>query len=118
MEFEFFKNFDFSFLTTYSLGGVTDVPKMDIAKSTGYTSSRALIDDSYFAVKNITLGYTVPTTAARRIGASKIRIYGTLDNYLLLSHLDGMNPQYNFAGYTSQVIAPQKTAVLGLNITF
>ena len=150
MEFEFFKNFDFSFLTTYSLGGVvydviynslihggyaramspdlldrwqkpgdiTDVPKMDIAKSTGYTSSRALIDASYFSVKNITLGYTVPTAAARRIGASKIRVYGTLDNYFLFSHLDGMNPQYNFAGYTSQVIAPQKTAVFGINLTF
>lgn len=150
MEFEFFKCFDFSFLTTYSLGGVvydviynalihggygramspdllarwqkpgdvTDVPKMDIAKATGYTSNRALIDASYFSVKNITLGYTVPTVAARHLGASKIRVYATLDNYFFFNHLHGMNPQYNFAGYTSQVIAPQKTAVLGINLTF
>ena len=150
MDFEIFKNFDFSFLTAFSIGGkiydsiykmliypqygrafspdvlgrwqkpgdVTEVPKIDIAKSSNYVSDRALINASYLTVKSITLGYTLPLNIARKIGANKVRVFTSFDNVYTFSHLNGMNPQYNFAGTTNQVIAPQKTAVVGVNLNF
>lgn len=150
MDFEFLGGFDFSFLMTYSLGGViydglynsllhggysramstvlldrwqkegdiTEVPKMDIAGTSAHTSDRSLVDASYLSIKSITLGYTIPSAITRKIGASKLRIFTSLDNYFLFSHLNGLNPQYNFAGTTNYVIAPQKTMVAGINLNF
>lgn len=99
-------------------GDETDVPKMDIAGSAAHTSDRSLVNASYFSVKSITLGYTLPASISQRASVSKLRVYASLDNYLLLSHLNGMNPQYNFAGTTNQAIAPQKTMVVGINLNF
>lgn len=150
MDFEFLKGFDFSFLTTFSVGGkiydsiynallhgnyaramspellkrwqqpgdITDVPKMDIAGTAAHTSDRSLVNASYFSIKSISLGYTLPARIAKQIGANKFRVYASLDNYFLFSHLNGTNPQYNFSGTTTQAIAPQKTMAVGLNINF
>ena len=73
---------------------------------------------SYFSVKSITLGYTFPKPVISKVGVSKMRVFASLDNYFLFTHLKGMNPQYSFGGTTNYVIAPQKTMALGLNLTF
>ena len=150
MEFEFLKGFDFSFLTTFSLGGkiydsmyntilhpgynkaistkvlerwqkpgdITEVPALDITNAPTHTNDRSLINASYFSVKSITLGYTFPKPVISKVGVSKMRVFASLDNYFLFTHLKGMNPQYSFGGTTNYVIAPQKTMALGLNLTF
>lgn len=98
-------------------GDITDVPRAEINGS--YTTSdRFLVDASYFAIKNITLGYTLPAKYAKKINASVLRVSLTLDNFFLFDHLDGMDPQYNFTGSTDYVYSPNKTMSLGLNINF
>lgn len=148
--FVVFKNFDFSFLTTYSVGGkildglyqsamnvtyagnnwhrnklrrwqksgdVTDVPMVEIGGN--YASvGEDLIDASYFAIKNITLGYTIPSKALSRAQIKSLRVFFTADNIALFSHLDGMDPQYNFAGTVSYSYSPSKVFALGLDINF
>ncbi len=148
--FVVFKNIDFSFLTTYSVGGkvldglyqsamnvtyagnnwhrnklrrwqksgdITDVPMVEIGGN--YASvGEDLIDASYFAIKNITLGYTIPSKTLSRAQIKSLRVFFTADNIALFSHLDGMDPQYNFAGTVSYSYSPSKVYALGLDINF
>jgi len=149
-DFTFFGCIDFSFLTTYSLGGkifdgkyyssmenmyygntwnknilrrwqkpgdITDVPRVEISASRAITSDY-LVDASYFAIKNITLGYTLPQKLARKAYLSKVRLYTSFDNVCVFTHLKGMDPQYNMTGTTSYTYTPNKTFSIGLDINF
>lgn len=98
-----------------------------VNKGVEFTVGGILIDRKNFlwkanfmgsSIKNITLGYTLPSGIAKRIGASKVRAYASLDNYMMFSHLNGMDPQHNIAGTTEISYAPTKTAVLGINLNF
>ena len=98
-------------------GDITDVPRIEIAgKST--TNDRFLVDASYFAIKNITLGYTLPKAWMQKVKLSSVRVFGSVDNLALFTHLQGMNPQYNFSGETSYSYSPNKTWSLGVEINF
>ena len=50
--------------------------------------------------------------------ARVVRIFGSVDNLALFSHLDGMDPQYNFKGETDYSYAPNKTYSVGFEINF
>ncbi|SHK97901.1 SusC/RagA family TonB-linked outer membrane protein [Xylanibacter ruminicola] len=98
-------------------GDVTDVPRMGI-KEDVYITDRYLIDASYFAIKNITLSYTLPKNLVNKCGLNGVKVYGSYDNVALFSHLDGMDPQYSFSGGTSTSYAPNKTLTVGLEVNF
>jgi TonB-linked SusC/RagA family outer membrane protein len=98
-------------------GDITDVPRIEVGGS--YTTTdRFLVDASYFAIKNITLGYTLPRPWMRKAGLNNIRVFGSVDNLALFTHLQGMDPQYNFSGSTSYTYTPNKTISLGFEINF
>lgn len=144
------KGFDFSFLTTFSIGGlvydspyassmevayagdtwnrailkrwrnpgdVTDVPAVLIG-SGRIATDRWLIDASYFAIKSVQLGYTLPQKVSSKIGLKQLRIFATGDNIRMFNKLNGMDPQYNFSGGTSWAYTPTRTFSLGLDINF
>ena len=123
----YFGNFDFSFLTSFSVGGkvydsvyattmepqyagsnfstnilrrwqkpgdVTDVPAV-LLNSGRLAADRWLIDASYFAIKSVQLGYTLPARWTEKAGIQSLRIFATGDNIALFSKLNGMNPQYS-----------------------
>ena len=98
-------------------GDVTDVPMVEIGGS--YASvGESLVDASYFAIKNITLGYTVPSRLLSKSGVKNVRVFFTADNVALFSHLDGMDPQYNFAGTVSYTYSPSRVLALGIDLNF
>lgn len=98
-------------------GDVTDVPRVEINPQ--YTQSdRFLVDASYFAIKNVTLGYTLPNKLLKKIDFNTLRLFCTLDNFALFSHLDGMDPQYNFSGGTAYTYTPNKTFSIGVDVKF
>lgn len=98
-------------------GDITDVPRVEI-NGMYAPNDRYLINASYFAIKNITLGYTLPQQAIRKIGLQNIRIFGSIDNLAMFSHLNGMDPQNNFSGSTSYSYSPNKTFSLGFEVNF
>ena len=98
-------------------GDVTDVPRIEINGSYA-ANDRWLIDASYFAIKNITLGYNLPRSIMNSIGLNAIRVFASVDNLALWSHLDGMDPQYNFSGGTNYSYTPNKTWTLGFEVKF
>ncbi|MDR0349226.1 MAG: TonB-dependent receptor [Tannerella sp.] len=98
-------------------GDITDVPR--VMQNPSYAmSSQALIDASYFSIKNITLGYTLPLNLLKKAKINSVRVFTTLDNFMLFSHLNGMDPQYNFSGSTDYVYSPVRTVSIGLDIHF
>lgn len=98
-------------------GNVTDVPRIEVAGSNTITN-RFLVDASYFAIKNITLGYTLPKDWTNKAKLGSVRIFGSVDNLALFTRLQGMDPQYNFSGQTAYSYTPNKTWSLGFEINF
>ena len=82
-------------------------------------SSLNVVDGSFFKIKNITLGYTLPKAITRKAMMEKVRIYATAYNpYILafdkqLRKLD-VDPETN----GSDVFPTYKQFVFGVNITF
>lgn len=75
------------------------------------------VDGSFFKIKNITLGYTLPTGLAKKIALQRLRLYATLTNPLIVakSHLlKNYDPEMN--GTLDYPLTKQ--AVVGLNVTF
>ena len=144
-------SFDFSFLTTFSIGGniyngtysgvmepmyyaatfhknqlrrwqkpgdITDVPKLKVSSGRQTINDRWLIDASYFAIRSVQFGYTLPTKWTEKANISSIRIYAVGDNLALFSHLDGMDPQYSFSGGQGYTYLPTRTVSIGIDINF
>ena len=98
-------------------GDITDVPRISIGGANVVTD-RYLVDASYFAIKNITLGYNLPQNWLRSAHIGSVRVFASFDNLGLFSHLDGMDPQYNFTGETNYTYAPNRTYSFGLEVNF
>ncbi|MCD8031532.1 MAG: TonB-dependent receptor [Bacteroides sp.] len=98
-------------------GDITDVPR--ISTTTRYAvTDRFLVNASYFAIKNITFGYTFPKTWMQKAGIQSLRLSCSLDNLALFTHMNGMDPQYNFSGGTNYSYAPNKVYTIGVDINF
>lgn len=75
------------------------------------------VDGSFFKIKNITLGYTLPEAACRKININRLRLYGTITNPLVHASNDvlkGYDPEMN----GSFNFPLTKQLVFGLNVTF
>ncbi len=97
-----------------------DYPRPYISRSTSNSEPvQALnyVDGSYFKIKNITLGYSLPKKFIEKFGVTKFRLYGTMYNSLIItkSHLlDGIDPETN----ASDSFPLYKQTVFGLNVSF
>ncbi|WNJ17660.1 TonB-dependent receptor [Pontibacter sp. G13] len=70
-------------------------------------SSYFIEDGSYLRVKNVTLGYTMPSSVADKIGMKKLRIYVQGSNLLTFTNYSGLDPEVsldNFFGSDTQGI--------------
>ena len=141
---------DFSFLTTFSVGGVaydsryagirdvsywgdtwskhalrawkqpgdiTDVPAL-IVNSDYLAADRWLVDASYFAIKSIQLGYTLPAKWTKKAGIKSLRVFAIGDNLFLFTHLSGFNPIESLSGSVGYSYTPTRAISLGVDINF
>jgi hypothetical protein len=93
--------------------------------------SKYLLNMAYLRIKNITLGYTLPTNLVRKVYVNKLRVYAALENFFTFDHL-GTIPidaeeiegysMWNTSNYNlgrSGVGVPTfKTASFGVQLTF
>jgi TonB-linked SusC/RagA family outer membrane protein len=94
-----------------------DFPRPGSAFSNTYITSLSYVDGSYFKVKNITLGYSLPTKVSTKLGLSRLRVYGTAYNPLIWSKSDLLkNIDPETAGSDSFPLYRQM--VFGLNASF
>ena len=89
----------------------------DLNKNWSTVSDFFIKDASYFRLKNVTLGYTLPAKWTNKIFVKKLRVFGTIENALTFTKYDGFDPE--IAGYVDKGIYPQaRTYQFGLNLSF
>jgi TonB-linked SusC/RagA family outer membrane protein len=98
-------------------GDITDIPRLEIGK-TYPTTNDDLIDASYFSIKNVTLGYSLPARYVQSLHLESVRFSLIGDNLKLFTHLKGMDPQYNFTGGTTFTYTPVRTISFGIDVKF
>lgn len=80
-------------------------------------NSYFLRNASYFRIKNLTLGYTLPRSVTDKIGINKLRVYFTGDNLITFTSFDGLDPERTANGRAAQY--PQnRSYTFGLNVEF
>jgi len=102
-------------------GDITDVPRqengnVDLVRT---QSTRFLTDASYWAVRNLSVGYTLDNNLSDKIGVNNLRLSLTGENLYLSTKRDGLDPQYNIAGTgAGNDYKPARIISVGLNANF
>ena len=100
----------------------TNIPALNFGNQTAgidTSSDFFLTKASYFSLRNITLGYTVPAKYLNKLGISKVRVYLTGDNIWLKSKRKGFDPRQSFSGNASYAhYSALSSYSLGLNVAF
>ena len=80
-------------------------------------NSYFLQNASYFRLKNLTFGYTLPRTLTDKVKMSRVRVYFSGDNLLTFTKFYGLDPERNVDGRAAQY--PQnRICSFGLNVEF
>ncbi len=103
----------------------TDVPRNIIVDNNNNyrMSDRYLEKGSYFRLKNIQLGYTLPQILLNRLKVEKLRIYVNADNLFTITDYTGYDPEVIPINALTQGVAYDrypmyKTFTAGLQLTF
>jgi plasmid maintenance system killer protein len=71
---------------------------------------------SFVRIKNIQLGYTVPSKLLNRMGVTKLRIVGSAENIGTLTAFRGLDPEK--LGDDNNVYPINKSYSLAINLSF
>jgi TonB-linked SusC/RagA family outer membrane protein len=148
-----YRNFDFSVLTSYAIGGYvhdspyaalmyagggdvttwhkdilkswtpantnTDIPKLqENYQDANAISTRFLTKASYFNIRNVTLGFSLPTKFTESWSLGATRFYLAADNVILFSERKGLDPRHDFAGSVNNAYSPIRTISFGISTSF
>ena len=97
----------------------TNVPKLlyESVEQNG-SSDRWLTKASYFSLRNITLGYTLPKKATNYIKLERLRFYAVADNVWYVSNRKGLDVRQSFSGDATYVYSPLRTISFGISANF
>ncbi len=73
----------------------SNIPRMTLNDANENTrfSDRYVQDGSYVRLKNIQLGYSLPTSLLEKVGLQKVRVYVAADNLLTITNYEGFDPE-------------------------
>ena len=89
-----------------------------------FSSTYNLFDGSYFKIKQVQLGYTLPKKVLSKVGVSSLRVYASLENFFCFSKYPGLDPETASSGTASSLgidmgsYPSAKQVILGLNLSF
>lgn len=96
----------------------TDVPALSTTTNNwNSSSSRFLYSGTYARLKNVSLGYTLPSDYFERLGLKKFRIYVQAENLLTFYKHKGMDPEQALDGTTYYRYPAMRTITFGLQAT-
>lgn len=109
-------------------GDITDVPQARLFGANGtQSSSRYLQEADFIRLRNITLGYNLPSSFTNKIDIDRLRIYFTAVNLLTFTDYDGYDPESTYdvqanssfnVGNAFYSAPPAKTITVGVNFEF
>ncbi|MGY6557650.1 MAG: SusC/RagA family TonB-linked outer membrane protein [Nitritalea sp.] len=79
-----------------------------------YSTPMGYFDASFIRVRNITFGYSLADTFTNRLGITRARIYGGVQNPFTFTEFPGLDPE----GARNHDMPNYRTFLLGLDITF
>lgn len=100
------------------------VPRANANGMDKYIVSDAMIyDGSYFKIKQIQLGYTLPKKWMQKLYISRLRVYGTLEDFFTFTKYPGFDPEASSNATSGMGIdkggyPTSKKVVFGLNLEF
>ena len=88
-----------------------------------YSSDLMVFNGSFARIRQLQLGYTIPTMALETIGFKSARAYISLDNFFTFTNYPGFDPEAgsndnNSIGIDRGVYPVPRVAMLGLSFTF
>jgi TonB-linked SusC/RagA family outer membrane protein len=100
-------------------GDITDVPRVDVAKTTDFNaqSDRWLTSATYINLRTANLTYSLPKKYAGMAHLQAARIYLSGENLFISSGRKGLNPTQSFSGVQSNGYIPARVITLGLNVS-
>ncbi|MBS9525640.1 TonB-dependent receptor [Litoribacter alkaliphilus] len=98
-------------------------PRLTVGTESVNNAARSdfyIFDARYLRVKNVQLGYTIPTTLMSHVGLSQARIYLTGLNLLTFSPMDiGVDPEsFGGAANNGRVYPVSRVFSMGLDVNF
>jgi hypothetical protein len=97
-------------------GDVTNVPRVQVSSGQDATSTRFLLDASYANLKNITLGYKLLPSVAKKLYLNDLRFFTSIDNAYIFTAKKGGDPQQSFDGNVSATYPPYRTITFGITV--
>lgn len=82
------------------------------------TSSACVFDGSYFKIKQIQLGYTLPKNLISRFALSNVRAYVSLEDFFTFTSYVGFDPETTGTGLDMGSYPTSRKVVLGFNVAF
>ena len=95
--------------------GATDIDKY-------WLSSGMVFDGSYFKIKQIQLGYSLPNSILKKAGINALRLYCSFDDFFTFTSYPGFDPEVTGVGSSTGIdkgyYPSSRKIVFGLNLTF
>jgi len=90
---------------------------------TAYTSDYMIKKGNFTKIRQLQLGYTLPSSVNEKLRIKKLRIYGSLDNYFTFTKYKGFDPEVgssaaNSVGVDRGIYPLARRKVIGLQFTF
>ena len=97
----------------------------NIATNVKFWSSTAnVFDGSYFKIKQIQLGYTLPQSLLSKVHISSLRVFASLDDFFTFTKYPGFDPEMastgaaNGIGFDKGSFPTSRKFVFGFNLSF
>jgi TonB-linked SusC/RagA family outer membrane protein len=95
----------------------------DPNKNMSNPSSWYIEDGSFFRIKNVELGYTIPKVWTNKVGVSRFRLYVSGQNLLTLTKYTGFDPEFGIgsalgSGIDNGSYPQSKIYTMGLQLEF
>ena len=89
-----------------------------------FSSTLNLFDGSFFKIKQIQLGYTLPRKLLNKVNVSNLRLFVSLENYFTFTSYPGLDPETATANTSSSIgidmgtYPTAKQLIFGVNLSF
>jgi hypothetical protein len=86
-------------------------------------SDAYVFDGSYFKVKQIQLGYTLPAAWTKKVQVERLRLYASLDDWFVLTPYPGLDPEVSANSSSGMGVdygnyPNTRKTVIGISVTF
>ncbi|MBU2916248.1 MULTISPECIES: SusC/RagA family TonB-linked outer membrane protein [Reichenbachiella] len=96
----------------------TEYPRVTLDNRTAIASTFYMEDASYFRLKNLEIGYSLPDKVLSKIGVRSLRVFGNIQNAFTITNYKGFDPEQTVGETRAQAYPQVRVMTAGLNVNF